>query len=118
MLSIGKLGAGSAAADYYGNGITRDSLLTLAQDLGYAVEERRISTEEWREGNASGEITEVFACGTAAVVTPVGGVRSAAASWTVGDGGSGPISLQLRQALLDIQHGAAPDPHGWMHRLA
>ncbi|RZS87031.1 branched-chain amino acid aminotransferase [Motilibacter rhizosphaerae] len=98
-------------------GITRDSLLTLAGDLGYAVEERRISTEEWREGNASGAISEVFACGTAAVITPVGQVKSAAGEWSVGDGGSGPVALQLRQALLDIQHGAAPDPHGWMHRI-
>ncbi|RKS80619.1 branched-chain amino acid aminotransferase [Motilibacter peucedani] len=98
-------------------GITRESLLTLAADLGLGVEERRISTQDWREGNENGEITEVFACGTAAVITPVGVVKSAAASWTVGDGGAGPVALQLRQAMLDIQHGTAPDPHGWMHRV-
>ena len=56
-------------------GVTRDSLLTLAGDLGYAVEEGKISTDEWREGNSSGAITEVFACGTAAVITPVGSVE-------------------------------------------
>ncbi|MCW2491250.1 MAG: branched-chain amino acid aminotransferase [Frankiales bacterium] len=98
-------------------GITRDSLLTMAADLGYATEEGLISTDEWRAGNASGELTEVFACGTAAVITPVGQVKSAAHEWTVGDGTPGPITTRLRQALLDLQTGHAPDPHGWMHKL-
>ncbi len=98
-------------------GVTRDSLLTLATDLGLGVGEARISTEEWREGNLSGDITEVFACGTAAVITPVGQVRSAAHSWTVADGETGPVTARLRKALLDIQTGAAPDPHGWRHPL-
>ena len=71
----------------------------------------------WRAGNASGEITEVFACGTAAVITPVGAVKSAAGEWTVGDGAAGPITMQLRSAMLDLQHGSAPDPHGWMRRI-
>src|SRR3954447_25693944 len=90
-------------------GITRDSLITLAGDLGYEVEERRISTDEWREGNASGEISEVFACGTAAVITPVGSVKSAQGGWAVGDGEPGPATVRLRQALLDIQHGVGAD---------
>ncbi|MCW2541508.1 MAG: branched-chain amino acid aminotransferase [Frankiales bacterium] len=98
-------------------GITRDSLLTLANDLGYVSAEAEISTEDWRLGNESGELTEVFACGTAAVITPVGEVKSAAHSWTVGDGKPGPITMQLRQALLDVQTGEAPDKHGWMHTL-
>ncbi len=98
-------------------GITRDSLLTLAADLGYGVEEISITVEEWRKGVAEGEITEVFACGTAAVITPVGGVKSATGSWTHGTGESGPISLQLRSALLGIQGGTSPDEHGWMERV-
>lgn len=98
-------------------GVTRDSLLVMAKDLGYIAEEGRISTDEWQAGNASGEITEVFACGTAAVITPVGTVKSATASWTVGDGEPGPIATRLRTALLDLQTGSAPDPHGWMHTL-
>jgi branched-chain amino acid aminotransferase len=98
-------------------GVTRDSLLTMAADLGYGAEERRISVDEWREGNASGELTEVFACGTAAVITPVGQVRSARASWQVGDGTPGPVTVQLRKALLDLQTGRAADPHGWMRKL-
>ena len=61
-------------------GITRDSLLSLATGLGYAVEERRISTEEWEKKAESGELTEVFACGTAAVITPVGSVKHAEGS--------------------------------------
>lgn len=98
-------------------GITRDSLLTLAGDLGYRADEATISIEDWQAGNASGELTEVFACGTAAVITPVGEVKSAAAEWTVGDGTPGPVSMQLRQALLEVQTGQAPDKHGWMHKL-
>jgi branched-chain amino acid aminotransferase len=98
-------------------GITRESLLTLAQDLGYRSGEDMITVDDWQAGNASGELTEVFACGTGAVITPVGHVKSATAEWTVGDGGPGPVTMQLRKALLDLQTGKAPDPHGWMHRL-
>ncbi len=99
-------------------GVTRDALLRIATDLGYRAEEGRISTDEWRQGCADGSLTEVFACGTAAVITPVGSVKSARDSWTVGDGKPGTITMRLRQALVDIQRGAAPDPHGWMHRPA
>ncbi|MGO4420573.1 branched-chain amino acid aminotransferase [Streptomyces sp. MCAF7] len=75
------------------------------------------SVDDWREGNADGSLTEVFACGTAAVITPVGSVKSARADWTVADGQPGEVTMKLRKALLDIQTGAAPDTHGWMHRL-
>ena len=98
-------------------GVTRDSLLTVARELGYTAEEGKVSTDEWREGNASGAITEVFACGTAAVITPVGSVKSANGEWTVGDGSPGPITMQLRERLLALQTGQLPDTHGWMHRL-
>ena len=98
-------------------GVTRDSLLQVAKDLGYGAEEGRINTDDWREGNATGEISEVFACGTAAVITPVGTVKSAAHSWTVGDGGPGEVTMRLREALLEIQTGRAEDVHGWMHPL-
>jgi len=98
-------------------GVVRDSLLTLAADLGYSVEEGKLSIDDWRAENASGAITEVFACGTAAVITPVGEVKSAAGGWTVADGQPGPITMQLRKALLDVQTGRAADPHGWMHRV-
>ncbi len=98
-------------------GVTRDSLLTLAKDLGYSVEQGRISTDEWQAGNANGTITEVFACGTAAVITPVAQVKRLGAEWMIGDGEIGPVSRRLRDALLDIQHGEAPDSHGWVHQI-
>ena len=96
-------------------GITRDSLLTLGRDLGYETEEGRISVDEWHVGCEDGSLSEVFACGTAAVITPVAAVKSVHASWTVGDGGPGEVSMRLREALVDIQRGAARDPHGWLH---
>lgn len=95
-------------------GITRDSLLVLARDRGFAAEEGRISIEDWRGRCEDGSLTEVFACGTAAVITPVGAVKSARGSWKVGDGGPGEISMRLRQMLVEIQRGAAPDKHGWL----
>ncbi|MGI5340251.1 branched-chain amino acid aminotransferase [Streptomyces sp. CA-181903] len=98
-------------------GITRASLLRIASDLGYEVAEGRISVDDWRSANEDGSLTEVFACGTAAVITPVGSVKSARGDWTVGDGGPGAVTMRLRQALLDVQTGAAEDTYGWMHRL-
>ncbi|GAA2717528.1 MULTISPECIES: branched-chain amino acid aminotransferase [Streptomyces] len=98
-------------------GITRASLLQIAADLGYEVSEGRISVDDWKDGNADGTLTEVFACGTAAVITPVGSVKSTTGNWTVGDGKPGEVTMRLRKALLDIQTGAAEDTHGWMHRL-
>ena len=98
-------------------GVTRDSLLTLAKDLGYSAEEGRISTDEWRAGNASGAISEVFACGTAAVITPIAQVKSSSGEWSVGAGEIGPVTARLRDALLDIQYGVAPDLHGWIYPL-
>ena len=99
-------------------GITRDSLLALARDLGYDAEEGKISTEEWRAGCADGSLTEVFACGTAAVITPVGAVKSAHGSWSVSDGKPGEVSMRLRKSLVEIQRGVAPDPHHWLHPVA
>ncbi|CAB4921730.1 unannotated protein [freshwater metagenome] len=98
-------------------GITRSSLLTVAEDLGIRADEGRITVDEWREGCASGEITEVFACGTAAVITPVGEVKSRVGSWTIGGGASGAVTMRLRQSLIDIQTGASPDRHAWMHTI-
>jgi branched-chain amino acid aminotransferase len=98
-------------------GVTRDSLLTLATELGYAVEERRISTEEWEKKNESGELTEVFACGTAAVITPVGAVKHADGSFAISGGATGPVTVRLREALTAIQRGTAPDKHNWLTTL-
>ncbi|HEU5473951.1 MAG TPA: branched-chain amino acid aminotransferase [Actinophytocola sp.] len=99
-------------------GVTRDSLLTLAGELGFAVEERRISTEEWEKKNESGELTEVFACGTAAVITPVGSVKHTDGAFTINGGGTGPVTMKLREALTAIQRGTVPDKHNWMTTLS
>ena len=97
-------------------GITRDSILALAADRGYKVDERRISIDEWRDGVASGDITEVFACGTAAVVTPLGRLAWEGGELSMGTE-PGPVTQEIRSALLDVQYGRADDPHGWMHRV-
>jgi branched-chain amino acid aminotransferase len=99
------------------HGVTRDSLLKLGPDFGIPAYEGRISAEEWQAGCASGEITEVFACGTAAVITPVGAVRAADAEFLIGDGTAGPVTSRLRRELVGIQYGSKPDRYGWLHRL-
>ncbi|MGW8883614.1 branched-chain amino acid aminotransferase [Streptomyces sp. NPDC055749] len=98
-------------------GITRDSLLKVAGDLGYEAEEGRVSIDQWKADTANGTLTEVFACGTAAVITPVGNVKSADGEWIQGDGTPGEVTMKLRGRLLDIQRGIAEDTHGWMHPL-
>ncbi len=103
-------------------GITRESLLALARDEGLTVREERYSLEQWRADATSGALTETFACGTAAVVTPVGKVTQNAAqgesSFVIGSGGPGQTTQMLRQRLVAIQRGEAPDPHGWVHRIS
>ncbi|MFD0202796.1 MULTISPECIES: branched-chain amino acid aminotransferase [Saccharothrix] len=98
-------------------GITRDSLLRLAGDFGFAVEERRISTEEWEKKAESGELTEVFACGTAAVITPVGHVKHAEGEFSISGGRTGEVTMKLRNHLTGIQQGLVGDPHGWMTKI-
>ena len=98
-------------------GITRKSLLQVAEDLGYAPEEREITVDDWRNGAESGQITETLACGTAAVITPVGRVLSADGEFTINNNEAGPITLQLRERLRGIQNGTVEDTHGWNYRL-
>jgi len=100
------------------HGMTRDSLLKLGPEFGVPAVERRISVDDWRDGCAKGEITEVFACGTAAVITPIASARSADGDWIVGDGTAGPVTMMLRDELVGIQYGRRPDRYGWMHALA
>ena len=76
------------------------------------------STDDWRADAASGRLREVFACGTAAVITPVGEVKARTGDFTVGDGAPGPLTMRLRESLLDIQHGRVADTRGWLHRVA
>lgn len=99
-------------------GVTRRSLLQVAADLGYTVEERLFSTDEWREAVAAGDITETFACGTAAVITPVGSVKSKDGEFTINNNEPGPITLKMREHLTGIQRGSIPDQHGWLVDLS
>jgi branched-chain amino acid aminotransferase len=98
-------------------GVTRSSIIELADELGYKVDERSVTFDEWREGLAGSDITEVFACGTAAVLTPIGTLKWRGGQVSCGDA-AGKVTVELRQRLLDIQYGRAADTHGWMHRLA
>jgi branched-chain amino acid aminotransferase len=98
-------------------GITRDSVIKLAGRAGRRVEERPVAIDEWRDGAATGRIREAFACGTAAVITPIGRVLSPEGEFTVADGGPGEVTMGLRKELVDIQRGRADDPFGWVHRV-
>lgn len=100
-------------------GVTRSSVLQLGRDRGLNVVERSITVEEWRRGVASGEITEVFACGTAAVITPIGTLvdgEDSFASPEIDPATS--VALDIRRELLDLQTGHGDDRHGWLYRLA
>ena len=99
-------------------GITRDSIITLLKDRGHEVSERKISLDEIRKGFASGEITEIFACGTAAVITPVGMLKSKLETIGEEDAAPGKLTVALREELTGIQYGRLEDKHGWMHRLS
>jgi branched-chain amino acid aminotransferase len=96
-------------------GITRASIIELAGKLGHPVEDRKFSIQEWQEGVASGDIVEIFACGTAAVVTPVGSLKTRHGETPAPV--STDLTMRLRQSLVDIQYGRAEDTFGWMHRV-
>ena len=98
-------------------GITRDSILQLAEDRGHRIERRRVSIDEWQDGVATGDIAEVFACGTAAVVTPIALLKGDGFESGSVDAPAGELTMSLRQELTDIQYGRIEDRHGWMTRL-
>ncbi|HMR50125.1 MAG TPA: branched-chain amino acid aminotransferase [Arachnia sp.] len=101
------------------DGITRDSILALAPEHGLTPVERAISVDELLTGLASGYITEVFACGTAAVVTPIVGFKTPdRGEYVVADGQVGPLTREIRAHLVDIQFGRAEDTRGWTLRVA
>ncbi len=99
-------------------GITRDSILTLAREQGIAVREAPYAIDQWEADAKSGKLVETFACGTAAVVTPVGKVKSRHGEFVIGSGGPGQVTSALKARLTAIQRGQADDPHGWVHRIA
>ena len=98
-------------------GVTRDSILALASEFGLTPVERRIEIAELLDGIGSGKVAELFACGTAAVATPIGTLHDEEGSHPVGSGESGETTLAIRQRLLDIQYGRADDKYGWLRRI-
>jgi branched-chain amino acid aminotransferase len=98
-------------------GITRSSLLTLAKDKGITVREERYSFDQWKADATSGKLREAFACGTAAVVTPIGTVRAPDGEFKIGNGGSGTRTEELKSVLVDIQRCRSADPHKWIHKV-
>ena len=98
-------------------GITRDSIIQLARDEGHEVREERYGIDQWEADANSGRLRETLACGTAAVVTPVGTVKSRNGSFSIGGDQMGPITAKLRSRLVEIQRGTAADPHGWVVRV-
>ncbi len=98
-------------------GITRDSILRLARDAGMTVREEPYSLEQWRADAESGRLTETFACGTAAVVTAIGQVKTAEGGFAIGGQSVGPLTQRLKSALIDIQRGRAADPYGWVETV-
>lgn len=95
-------------------GITRDSLIQLAKARGLSVEERAVTVSEWRDGVADGTITEAFACGTAAVITPIGSLKTIdGRDIDFGDNAPGPVTMSLREELTGIQYGTVDDQFGW-----
>ena len=99
-------------------GVTRESIIQLARDRGHKVEERKIAFDELRTGFANGDVAEVFACGTAAVMTPIVAIKGP--GFVIGDESApaGALTMSLRQELTDIQYGRVPDRHGWLTQLA
>ena len=98
-------------------GITRDSLIAMLREEGLEVREEPYSITQWREEAESGELLETLACGTAAVVTPVGTVASPSGEFTIGSGGIGQMAQKMREKLVGIQNGRIEDQHGWVMRV-
>ncbi len=98
-------------------GITRESLIKLLGEEGRDVREEPYSIDQWRADAASGDLVEVMACGTAAVVTPVGKVDSTDGEFVIGNGGPGELTSTIREKLVGIQRGSVEDTHGWVKRV-
>jgi branched-chain amino acid aminotransferase len=98
-------------------GITRASVLELACNLGYEVEERRISIDEVIQGIEAGTLTESFGSGTAAVISPVGSLNFKGRDYLVNQNKVGAVTQELYNKLVDIQYGNAPDPFGWVKTI-
>jgi branched-chain amino acid aminotransferase len=98
-------------------GITRDSIIALAKDSGTRVREELYTIDQWRSDAATGKLKEAFACGTAAVISPIGKVCSASGDFLISGGAAGPVAMGMRKKLVDIQCGRVADPHNWIRKV-
>jgi branched-chain amino acid aminotransferase len=98
-------------------GITRDSIIALTRDAGTLVREEPYTIDQWRADAASGRLKEAFACGTAAVISPIGKVCSGSGDFLISGGAAGPVAMGMRKQLVDIQYGRAADPHNWIKKV-
>ena len=98
-------------------GVTRDAILSLAKEQGRTVRQDRYSIDQWRADAASGRLREAFACGTAAVVTPIGQIKSSRGDFTIGNGEGGSVTDGLKAKLVGIQRGDIADENGWVRRV-
>jgi branched-chain amino acid aminotransferase len=96
-------------------GVTRASVIELAREDGLVVEERTYAFDQWRDDAKAGRVKEVFACGTAAVISAIGTVRHSGGEFTIGDGKTGPVTQRIHTVLTGIQRGRIKDQHGWVH---
>ena len=100
------------------HGITRDSVITLLKDRGHSVVERKFALSELEQAAENGDLVEVFACGTAAVITPVGLFKSSRGEIEISGQRPGELTVEIRQELTSIQYGRLPDKHNWLVKLA
>lgn len=98
-------------------GITRNSIIEIARELGMKVTEAPYTLEQWRDDAQSGRLSEAFACGTAAVVAPIGEIVSSSGSFRLGNAHNSPVSRQLKEQLIGIQRGSVVDSRGWVRKV-
>jgi len=98
-------------------GVTRDSVIQVARDMGYNTVERDITIDEVIEGAGNGKLKEAFGTGTAAVISPVSEIIYKDLAYRLGDGKTGQLSEKLFNYLLSLQYGEIPDPYGWVKKI-
>lgn len=97
------------------DGVTRNTLITLAKDMGVTVEERKISVAEIEKGLQSKTLTEAFGAGTAAVVSPIATINIQGVDYHLPEVKADSFQLRVKNKLGDIRSGAAPDTYNWNH---